>query len=171
LVLVVGISAVPHASWGAVTGDPEGLESCVVNLATHEVECFEDIQALVEARTDGAVSDVRTVNGLTRPATIEAIEAAQASVVAAVFWNVSGYEGASLLMEAPHGCDADPDADWGWNSIVENWRNKFNSGRGYSQCQFKVWDHPSYFGAEYGWNQESASFGVMNNAAESVKLR
>ncbi|WP_436700821.1 hypothetical protein [Nocardioides sp. BYT-33-1] len=97
--------------------------------------------------------------------------AALASVVTAVFYDGTYGTGAALVMEAPSGCDDDPEVEWAWPTLTSSWRNRIRSGTGYARCDFKVWNNASYGGASYGYVASSGHFGALDAAANSVKMR
>ncbi|GAA1514280.1 hypothetical protein [Nocardioides humi] len=193
-VLALGATVLPggpaaRAETGAEATARAGApdEACILRAATGEMRCYPSADALLEAVTGRPVSG-RTTADLAEPATIASIEAglerqarservagrptaALASVVTAIFYDGTFGTGASLVMEAPSGCDDDPGVEWAWSTLTPAWRNRIHSGTGYSKCDFKVWDQAGYAGASYGWVSGSGSFGAMGGRAESVKMR
>lgn len=174
---------------------PTTDEACIAFAETQEVHCYSSPADLVTSIT-GEPSPPLTPADLGNPEIISAIEeglesntdgsagvgrtraqrstdvtALETSVITAIFYDETLNRGASLLMEAPSGCDANTDIDWSWSSLRSDWNNRIESGVGYSRCQFKVWDHPGYVGASYGWVSGADTFGAMNNATESVRMR
>lgn len=174
-------------------------EACLLRATTGELHCYPSADALVEAVTGAPAEGLTTADLADRPtvASIEAGLARQdraaaaraartartgldepgaapaplASVVTAIFYDGTYGSGAALVMEAPSGCDDDPDVEWAWPTLTSSWRNRIRSGTGYARCDFKVWNNASYGGASYGYVASSGHFGALDAAANSVKMR
>jgi hypothetical protein len=161
-------------------------EACLMQATTGRVQCYPSADALLEAVT-GEPADGFSTTDLAAPATVAAIESGLAttsgaeslrapgapltSVVTAVFYDGTYATGAALVMEAPSGCDDDPGVEWAWPTLTPEWRNRIRSGVGYARCDFKVWNHAWYAGAAYGFVASSGSFGALDRAANSVRMR
>lgn len=172
------VQLLPGSAFGVMlesqVGNPPSGESCILNLDSGEYRCFQDVDHLVTDLTDGRVTDVSSAEALMNPVVVAELDAQSATTVNAVFYDGSGYGGASLLMEASYGCDSDLehlDVDWQWPSLRFDWDDRINSGRGYSACQVKVFEETNYLGASLGYFQSDDDFGAMNNETESVKMR
>jgi hypothetical protein len=161
-------------------------EACLMQATTGRVQCYPSADALLEAVTGEPAEGFSTAD-LAAPATVAAIESGLAttsgaeglrapgapltSVVTAVFYDGTYATGAALVMEAPSGCDDDPGVEWAWPTLTPEWRNRIRSGVGYARCDFKVWNHAWYAGAAYGFVASSGSFGALDRAANSVRMR
>ncbi|MBM7517330.1 hypothetical protein [Nocardioides nitrophenolicus] len=188
-VLAVAATLLPGGTPARASAAGPSDEACLMQATTGEVRCYPSADALLEAVTGEPASGLST-SDLADPDTVAAIEAGLsgasgepafraagapaaplASVVTAIFYDGLNSTGAALVMEAPSGCDDDPDVDWAWPTLTTAWRNRIRSGVGYARCEFKVWNNASYGGASYGYVASSGYFGALDAAANSVKMR
>lgn len=161
-------------------GEDSPPQSCVLNMDTGVYTCFDDIQAMVMARTGGTITDVTTLSQLLKPGNMarvtKASEAAAdevqaaSTVVNAVLYDGANMSGASLLMEASSGCDDDAGWDWQWSSLRSDWDDRMSSGRGYSKCQVRAYEGVQFSGSMTGKWDAIYNMGVMNNATSSIRM-
>jgi hypothetical protein len=180
----VAMMAMPTGSPAEATDAGTASQEACLMQVTGETTCYADADALVSAVT-GEPSRGLTNADLRRPEVVARLEAglqadsgvysrtvaATASYVNAIFYDGTFGNGASLNMVSPYQCDDNTDVDVQWATLTSSWRNRIRSGVGYGRCDFKVWDLANFGGASYGWTNNSATFGAMDGAAESVKMR
>lgn len=169
----------------SVTGTTD--EACLMHATSRGVQCYPSADALLEAVT-GEAADGYTTADLADADTVARLETGLAQqgdgsqgsrapgvplapVIAAIFYDGTFGNGAALVMEAPSGCDDDPGVEWAWPTLTADWRNRIRSGVGYARCDFKVWNHAWYAGAAYGFVASSGYLGVLDGAANSVRMR
>lgn len=179
--LAFGAAVFPTAAAaGEPTTDAAEEETCLYRIATDEMSCYPSSVAMIEDLGDDSQAADFASSDQTTLDTIEAVEesleeedpkATEGSVITAVFYDNTVYRGSRLLMEAPRGCDADTGVEWQWRSLRSDWDDRIRSGKGYSRCQFKIWDYTDYRGASFGYTPGDSGFGAMDSHASSVRMR
>jgi hypothetical protein len=122
--------------------------------------------------TPGQIADFEAATSAARSESRQGLAAAPvATVVNAVFYDGLNMGGSSLLMEASSGCGASDAVDWSWSALTSAWQNRIKSGRGYGNCEFKIWANTNFTGAAWGYWISSTSMSGLNGDGESVRLR
>lgn len=125
---------------------------CVTNLDTRRTVCADDQQ---RARL---LSDA----GIT-------------TLTIAIFYDGTGYTGATHTWVQSRQCTATYDAEWQWADLGDiGWDNRVSSVHTYNQCDVKFYGGINFTGASSTWIDQSSNLSLIgdgwNNRASSVKF-
>ena len=153
-------------------------DSCIVTLDTGLERCYPSLAEMVTVETNGRYK--LPPNGAFTPAEVEKFSSARSTQtsqdsrsslalgVNATFWDGQSYTGGAVVLEASSGCGS---SAWTWNVLTPTWQNRVESGKGYRQCNFKVFADTYLNGAGFGYFLSATSLLNLNNNAESVRLQ
>jgi hypothetical protein len=137
---------------GLATAAPSGTESrhCVTNLDTKATACSS---SMVDAKR----------------------QVAAASITIAIFYDGTGYSGATHTWVQAHACSSGYDEEWQWDDLSEiGWNNRVSSVHTYNQCDVKFFDGFNFSGAASTWIDQSSNLAAIgtgwSNRAGSVKF-
>lgn len=172
--LVLGSVALTASA--ASAGTPDRTQSCWQELDTGRSLCVAasadlanavyDAYGIAISTPDGAVgSDVK--RQATRDARAGVV--ALASTVIGIFYENSGYDGASYVASvSQNGCYGYSHGYTNLGSI--GWDNRISSFRSYSNCRTAIFANTNYGGSSYGYYTNSSYVGsAMNDQASSIR--
>lgn len=149
---MVGATALAATPAGAAVGADPSTQHCVVNLDSRKVTCAADQQQAWQ------LSDI-TPTALT----------------IAIFYNGTGYTGATHTWVQSRRCTPGYDSEWQWDDLGDiGWNNRVSSVRTYNRCDVKFYDGVDFKGASSVWIDGASNLGTIgtgwNNRASSVKF-
>ncbi|MGW0432702.1 hypothetical protein ACWDV4_09170 [Micromonospora sp. NPDC003197] len=146
------VTVSPAAAEVTTSPASASAQHCVVNLDSRQVTCAHDQQSARQ------LSDI-----------------APTALTIAIFYNGTGYTGATHTWVQSRQCTAGYDAEWQWDNLGDiGWNNRVSSVRTYNRCDVKFYDGVDFKGASSVWIDGSSNLGTIgsgwNNRASSVKF-
>ena len=127
-------------------------QHCVIDLDSRQVTCARD-QHLA-----------RQLGGI-----------APTALTIAIFYNGTGYTGATHTWVQSRRCTPGYDTEWQWDDLGDiGWNNRVSSVRTYNRCDVKFYDGVDFKGASSVWIDGASNLGTIgtgwSNRASSVKF-
>ncbi|SDE01537.1 peptidase inhibitor family I36 protein [Actinokineospora iranica] len=147
------LSGAVALSAGALVGpaSADADRHCVANLDTQVVRC-----------ADTPAGAMRLATG---PGAL--------ALTIAIFYDGTGYTGATYTWVQSRACTPTYDSEWQWGNLGDlGWNNRVSSVHTYNQCDVKFYDGFEFTGAASTWIDNHSDLGVLgwNNRAGSVKF-
>lgn len=147
-VATVGVAAPAAAS----EGRKAPLQHCIGNVDTGRITCADNPREARQRSDVGATA-----------------------LTIAIFYDGTGYSGATFTWTQSRQCTSGYDAEWQWDNLGEiGWNDRVSSVHTYNQCDVKLYGGTYFTGADSVWIDQSSNLGAIgdgwNNRASSVKF-